>query len=79
LSIAAGPDGALWFTSSSNDAIGRISLAGQVTMYKHSDIDTPFAIVAGPDKALWFTMAANKAIGRITTAGHVTIFKLGKI
>jgi virginiamycin B lyase len=48
-------------------------------MYKHSDIDTPFAIVAGPDKALWFTMAANKAIGRITTAGHVTIFKLGKI
>ena len=31
--IAAGPDGALWFTNSGNDSIGRISTAGTVTNY----------------------------------------------
>ena len=31
--IAAGPDGALWFTNYANDSIGRITTAGAVTNY----------------------------------------------
>ena len=31
--IAAGPDGALWFTNYSNNSIGRITTAGVVTNY----------------------------------------------
>ena len=59
--IAAGPDGALWFTDSSDVApgIGRITTSGQVT-----EIDSavglaadsrPTGIVAGPDGNLWVT------------------------
>ena len=34
--ITAGPDGALWFTNSGNDSIGRITVAGVVTNFTTS-------------------------------------------
>ena len=55
--IAAGPDGALWFTELVGNKIGRITTAGVViTEYTvptagSSSVD----ITAGPDGALWFT------------------------
>ena len=72
--ITAGPDGALWFTESSTNKIGRITTDGAITEFG------PFAsisfflgdITAGPDGALWFT--AFDQIGRITTAGTITVF-----
>jgi virginiamycin B lyase len=73
--IAAGPDGALWFTNSTNNSVGRITTAGVVTTYTGKGISDPTSIVAGPDGALWFTNYANSqqgSIGRITTAGKVT-------
>ena len=51
--IAAGPDGALWFTEV--DRIGRISTGGVVTEFAIGAVSIPEGIVAGPDGALWFT------------------------
>ena len=70
--IAAGPDGALWFTNPGNDSIGRISTSGTITFFTDPRIIGPGSIVAGPDGALWFTNASG--IGRITTAGVVSTF-----
>ena len=53
--ITTGPDGALWFTNTGNNSIGRITTAGVVTNYTGTGIDDPSAITAGPDGALWFT------------------------
>lgn len=78
--IAAGPDGALWFTEyaidgagpSSNGKIGRISTGGVITEYA-----LPSSITAGPDGALWLIEQApsgpNAAfILRLTTSGAST-------
>jgi virginiamycin B lyase len=73
--ITTGPDGALWFTYSGNNSIGRITTAGVDTQYPvPAPSSNPGGITAGPDGALWFT--ENTAIGRITTAGKVTEFPL---
>ena len=65
--IAAGPDGALWFTNYGSNSIGRITTTGTVTSYTGPGISTPTAITAGPDGALWFTNYGSNSIGRITT------------
>ena len=70
--IAAGPDGALWFTNQGNNSIGRITTAGVVSNYTNPSISVPYRITAGPDGALWFTNEGNNSIGRITTAGVVS-------
>jgi streptogramin lyase len=70
--IAAGSDGALWFTNYGNNSIGRITTAGVVTNYTGPGIDAPWGITGGPDGALWFTNHGNNSIGRITIAGVVT-------
>lgn len=61
--IAAGSDGALWFTVSPPcigcpGDVGRITTAGAVTLYPVPGAD-PISITAGPDGALWFTGQAN--------------------
>jgi virginiamycin B lyase len=77
--IAAGPDGALWFTTS--NSINRITTAGTITNSFPVDAATghfPTAsggITSGPDGALWFVSRTN--IGRITTAGAVSYFPVG--
>ena len=40
--IAAGPDGALWFTNDGNNSIGRITTGGVVTNYIDPGINVPF-------------------------------------
>jgi virginiamycin B lyase len=77
--ITSGPDGALWFTNSAGNSIGRISTSGVVTNFQLPDDGTePHGITTGPDGALWFTKPSTEggsgAIGRITTSGTVTIF-----
>jgi virginiamycin B lyase len=72
--IAAGSDGALWFTNSVGNSIGRITTSGTVTRYTDSSILDPVGIASGPDGALWFTNAFGNSIGRISTAGHVTSY-----
>ena len=68
-----GPDGALWFTETLANTIGRITTAGVITEYPMTTASSsPFGITAGPDGALWFTEVGASKIGRITTAGVVT-------
>ena len=72
--IAAGPDGALWFTEQIGNNIGRITTAGVVTEYPIPTAGSqPIGIVAGPDGALWFTQRADR-IGRIAMNGAITEF-----
>lgn len=59
--ITAGSDGALWFTNSSNNSIGRITTTGSVSNYTGTGIDEPLGITAGADGALWFTNYAKGA------------------
>lgn len=70
-SITAGPDGALWFTES--DAIGRITLDGELTDYPLPTAGG-FAgdIAAGPDGALYFSEPDTGEVGRITTSGRIS-------
>jgi peptidoglycan hydrolase-like protein with peptidoglycan-binding domain len=79
--IVAGPDGALWFTESFSNKIGRITTAGTgcsvaspcIAEYSvRTSNSSPEKITPGPDGALWFTEYSGNKIGRITTAGVVT-------
>jgi uncharacterized protein (TIGR03437 family) len=76
--IAAGPDGAMWFSGRGN--IGRITTAGVVTSYPLPTSGAGAAgIAAGPDGAMWFTEYSNNTlakIGRITTSGVFTEYAL---
>jgi virginiamycin B lyase len=50
--IAAGPDGALWFTEYQGNKIGRISTDGSIEEYPLPTLEAgPFGITAGPDGA----------------------------
>jgi streptogramin lyase len=75
-SIAAGPDGNVWFTNFTTrslpnigtpPAIGRITPSGEITEYRAglSYASSPDGIIAGPDGALWFTDRELHSIGRI--------------
>jgi streptogramin lyase len=84
--IAAGSDGALWFTQVSDCqlvagpdpnvyCIGRITTSGAVTEYPISPSGYGtygYGITSGPDGALWFTQLSS--IGRIATNGSTTQF-----
>ena len=64
--IAFGSDGALWFTETRADRIGRMTTSGTISSFA---IPTPGSepgeIVAGPDGAMWFTEFVGNKIGRI--------------
>jgi virginiamycin B lyase len=82
--IAAGPDGALWFTEITSNQIagnkiGRITTAGTVIDFSLPSITSIEGICAGPDGALWFTEPFSNKIGRITTQGVITEYPAGAI
>jgi virginiamycin B lyase len=79
--IAAGSDGALWFSERYTTQIGRVTVGGQFKIFSfpagnHMSTD----ITAGPDGAIWFAFPNSVPsydtgkIGRITTTGDVTFF-----
>jgi streptogramin lyase len=72
VSLVAGPDGNVWYTSLSN-VIGRITPAGVVTEFPIPTANSfPIGITAGPDGALWFGEFNSGQLGRITTSGTIT-------
>src|SRR5690349_13749539 len=72
-SITPGPDGALWFTESDGNQIGRITTQGVISEYRiPGTSSTPVWITSGPDGALWFTENNGNKIGRITTRGVIS-------
>lgn len=81
LSITAGPDGNLWFTSSPKNQIGRITPTGQITEFTLPTFGSQSNdITLGPDGNLWFTeVGGDQAgkIGRIITASIITASIIG--
>lgn len=72
--IAAGPDGALWFTEYYGGKIGRVTTSGVVGEYTIPTVASfPLGITAGPDGAMWFCESTHSRIGRISTAGVVGV------
>jgi streptogramin lyase len=80
--ITAGSDGNLWFTDSGGSSgIGRITPAGQVTIFSGpGEGRQPHELAAGPDGNVWFTEQQSggaSRIGRINPAGEITEFSVG--
>ncbi len=74
--ITPGPDGNLWFTEETHNAVGRITPGAVITEFGAGfPAGSPRGIVTGPDGNLWVAMAGgNGAIARVTKAGEVTEF-----
>jgi uncharacterized repeat protein (TIGR01451 family) len=78
--IAAGPDGALWFTERDANKIGQITTAGVITEFTVPTASSaPYGMAAGSDGALWFPEEGAGKIGRITTSGAITEFTLPSV
>jgi virginiamycin B lyase len=73
--IVAGPDGAVWFSESGADQIGRITPDGTITEFPLPSRSTfhafPDGIAVGPDGAIWFSETLHRALGRIDVATGV--------
>lgn len=74
--MAAGADGALWFTTERPDggSVGRMTVDGHDTVFPDLHLASPGPIVSGPDGNLWLTDAASGTVDRLTTAGALTEF-----
>ncbi len=68
--ITTGPDGALWFTQFSTNQIGRITISGQVRLFKNTDGDDEPQPIVSHGGALWF--GESDGVGEVTTSGHFT-------
>jgi streptogramin lyase len=74
--ITRGPDGNLWFTTSTG--VARMTVLGEVTRFDISQsTGHPTRITAGPDGNLWFIDSADtNVVGKITPQGVATLFPL---
>ncbi len=77
--IAAGSDGALWFTNYYGGSVGRITTDGTVMNFPDASISRPDGIEQGGDGAIWFANTGNSSIGRITADGTITNYANGNI
>jgi virginiamycin B lyase len=76
-SMTIGPEGKIWFTQLYRDAIGYMSLDGQVSTFQLPQYAHPDDIAAGADGSLWFTEHDfPRMIGRITPTGETHDFPL---
>jgi formylglycine-generating enzyme required for sulfatase activity/streptogramin lyase len=77
--IAAGPDGAVWFTEARADRIGRIGAAPSFSIEEfplpHAGSE-PWGIVAGADGNVWFTESSGDRVGRISPRPPHEIFEV---
>jgi virginiamycin B lyase len=63
--IVAGPDGAMWFSDRGNNALGRITMSGQVSEFAiPTALSLPTGVTVGPDHAIWFVESEANKIGR---------------
>jgi virginiamycin B lyase len=64
--IVSGPDGALWFTETSGDEIGRITTTGVITQFAVPTASSqPFGIAVDSDGDLWFTEQSGDRLGEM--------------
>ena len=77
--IAAGSDGNMWFTVSSDEdsQIGRITPFGSISGFRTPTFNSqPLGIAAGLDGNTWFTETFVDKIGKITPSGIITEFAI---
>jgi virginiamycin B lyase len=73
--ITTGPDGNLWFTEFTRNAIVKLTPNGRFTFFTIPTAGAnPHGITVGPDGALWFAEFNGNQIGRIDVAGNITEF-----
>jgi len=70
--LAAGPDGNIWYTDTSNDNVGRMTPSGASTLFPTTAGADPLWIAPGPDGNLWFTEFIGNRISKITTGATGT-------
>jgi streptogramin lyase len=79
--LTLGTDGALWFTDSTRNVIGRMTMTGSVTTFSitpgSNRTTSPTAITAGPDGNIWFSEIGPQRIALITPSGTIREFKNG--
>jgi virginiamycin B lyase len=67
--LTIGPDGAIWFTDSVRNVIGRVTTAGVFAPSAGYPIPSaaslPLQITNGPDGALWFAEYGGNNIARL--------------
>src|SRR5213594_2539338 len=69
--IVAGPDGALWFTESNGNKIGRIDAGGSIIEFPvPTAASGPYGIAVGQDGNIWFTERFGDKIGQFSLATH---------
>jgi virginiamycin B lyase len=74
--IAAGADGAVWFTIDRSDSIGRV-LNGAIERVSTSGRNIePLGLGVAPDGSAFFTDAIGGAIARVSRDGQISRFKL---
>lgn len=72
--ITKGPDGAMWFTETDGEKIGRIDSTGTVTN-EYSTLNpyaSPGTLTTGPDGVIWYGGDNYGIVGRIGADGSVT-------
>ncbi len=79
--LTAGPDGNMWFTEYSDQVVGKITPAGQVTEYTFDSSqidphDSMSRLAVGSNGNLWFTLQEGSQIGEVTPDGTLTLFDL---
>lgn len=78
--IAAGPDGNMWFTNNANNSIGVITPKGSVRYFpvptdaSQSMGSGMLGLAAGPDGNMWFTGFYANFVGKVTVDGVVTLY-----
>jgi streptogramin lyase len=73
--IVTGPDGNLWFDAGSTppaNSLGRITPAGDVTIFTYPNVGIFRRLTVGPDGNLWAGDPRTNHIDRINTAGQLT-------
>ena len=64
--LVLGPDGNIWFSVAGPAAIGRITTAGEITIFPTPTLNSlPFGLAVGPDKKIWFVERNGDAVGVI--------------
>ena len=76
--ITVGSDGAIWFTSTSHDKIGRISPCGELSDFALTSGFGPRRILSGKDGLLYIAGGgeARRQVARMTLTGSVTYLKV---
>lgn len=70
--ILPGPDGNMWFTEYSDNAVGKITPNGSVTMYGCGACVNPWTMSIGPDNNMWYVESGGSYLDKLTTSGTST-------